>query len=129
MSGIYNTDPRDQSLLAIFPRFRKLEQAHGSLTRAMLEARKTPSRDANGAKPSSMFVSFKDGMQTLVNALVKKLNGDLCLHTGVKQIEQALPPRLYVTGSVCCGVGVPDCVHQAQETVARARQPLHGVLN
>ena len=34
----------------------------------------------------------------------------------VAQIEAALPPGLYLTGSAYRGVGIPDCVHQAQQT-------------
>ncbi|MFW5772557.1 MAG: protoporphyrinogen oxidase [Phototrophicaceae bacterium] len=34
----------------------------------------------------------------------------------VAGIEAALPPGLYVTGSPYRGVGMPDCVHQAQQT-------------
>jgi oxygen-dependent protoporphyrinogen oxidase len=37
----------------------------------------------------------------------------------VATIEGALPPGLFVTGSPYRGVGVPDCVHQAQETAAQ----------
>ncbi len=36
----------------------------------------------------------------------------------VAEIERALPPGLYVTGSPYKGVGLPDCVKQAQETAA-----------
>jgi protoporphyrinogen oxidase len=34
----------------------------------------------------------------------------------VAAIEAALPDGLYVTGSPYRGVGVPDCIHQAQLT-------------
>jgi oxygen-dependent protoporphyrinogen oxidase len=89
MSGIYNTDPHDQSLLATFPRFRKLEQEYGSLTRGMLASRRRSSHaPANGAQPSSMFISFKRGMGTLVERLLEKLGGDLRLNTSVTQIER-----------------------------------------
>jgi protoporphyrinogen/coproporphyrinogen III oxidase len=37
----------------------------------------------------------------------------------VAAIETALPPGLYVTGSPYRGIGIPDCVHQAQQTAAR----------
>lgn len=46
----------------------------------------------------------------------------------VAAIEAALPPGIAVTGSPYRGVGVPDCIHQAQQTAAAvcaalARQP------
>jgi protoporphyrinogen/coproporphyrinogen III oxidase len=91
MSGIYNTDPHDQSLLATFPRFRKLEQEYGSLTRGMLASRRA---HAPNTAPTSMFLSLKGGMQTLVDRLVDKLDGDLRLKTGVERIEKADRYRL-----------------------------------
>ena len=99
MSGIYNTDPDDQSLLATFPRFRTLEQKYGSLTRGMIESRRhaPPASNGSAAKssaPSSMFLSFRDGMESLVTTLVSKLTGDLRLNTGVDQIEH-LPNGTY----------------------------------
>jgi oxygen-dependent protoporphyrinogen oxidase len=35
----------------------------------------------------------------------------------VRAIEEALPSNVFVTGSPYRGIGIPDCVHQAQETV------------
>jgi protoporphyrinogen/coproporphyrinogen III oxidase len=35
----------------------------------------------------------------------------------VAAIEEALPPGLFVTGSPFRGIGIPDCVHQAEQTV------------
>ena len=40
MSGIYNAEAERQSLLSTFPRFRALEEKHGSLIRGMLASRK-----------------------------------------------------------------------------------------
>jgi oxygen-dependent protoporphyrinogen oxidase len=40
LSGIHVSDPEQQSLLATFPRFRGIEQKHGSLIRGMLAERK-----------------------------------------------------------------------------------------
>ncbi len=43
----------------------------------------------------------------------------------IAAVEAALPPSLYLTGSAFRGVGMPDCVHQAQETVAKVVEHLH----
>lgn len=40
----------------------------------------------------------------------------------VKAIEEALPPAIHVTGSPYRGIGIPDCVHQAQQTVEKMVQ-------
>ena len=37
----------------------------------------------------------------------------------VAAIEAALPPTLHVTGSPYRGIGVPDCIHQAQQTAEK----------
>ena len=34
----------------------------------------------------------------------------------IEAVESSLPPALFVTGSPYRGVGIPDCVHQAQAT-------------
>lgn len=86
MSGIYNTDVEAQSLLATFPRLRQIEAQHGSLTGGMLAAkRKRPAPTGNSK--ISTFVSFRDGMSTLVDTLVEQLRGDLRLNCGVEALQ------------------------------------------
>ncbi|MBI5032844.1 MAG: protoporphyrinogen oxidase [Chloroflexi bacterium] len=93
LSGIYNSEAEKQSLLATFPRFRALEVQYGSLTRGMLESRRT--KNGNGdvhnplkSKPMSAFVSFRGGTEDLVTSLVPRLHGDLRLSTTVRRIER-----------------------------------------
>jgi len=76
LSGIHVSDPETQSLLATFPRFRNIEQKHGSLIRGMLAERKAAAqrRPANG-KPASIFQSFKQGVGRLPEAIEKALSG------------------------------------------------------
>jgi len=103
LSGIYNAEAERQSVLATFPRLRDLEKKHGSLTRGMLAARaarRNSSRpapngqsshgQADGAapKPLSMFVSFDDGLETLVHTLHAQLTGNCRLATRVETIER-----------------------------------------
>ncbi len=86
MAGIHNAEAENQSLLATFPRFRQLEKQYGSLIRGMLAAcRKAPTTD----KRRSVFTSFRDGMQTLVDALLEQLNGDLHLNVAASGISWA----------------------------------------
>ncbi|MFQ5433822.1 MAG: protoporphyrinogen oxidase [Anaerolineae bacterium] len=87
LSGIYNADAEKQSLLATFPRFRDLEVKYGSLMKGMLASRKArPSPPKNGQK-SSMFTSFRNGMQELVDGILPHLQGDLRLGTAVQSIQ------------------------------------------
>lgn len=86
MSGIYNAEAEKQSLLATFPRFRALEQEHGSLIRGMLAARKAqPGLNSAAVKKPAMFVSLISGTQELVTALVDCLDRS----SGVRLISGA----------------------------------------
>lgn len=92
MSGIYNAEAERQSLLATFPRFRAMEEKHGSLIKGMIASRKargSAPRPANGMpRPASMFISFKNGMRDLVQALESRLTGDCRLNTTVNSVQQ-----------------------------------------
>src|SRR5690606_30232052 len=85
LSGVYNADPDQQSILATFPNFRKIEAEHGSLIRGM---RKITSHTANTPIESPALVSFKRGMGQFIDALVSQLNADLRLNTRVTRLAK-----------------------------------------
>jgi len=73
LSGVYGGEAAELSVRAVLPRFADMESKHGSLGRAMLDARrkmgaaaKTPAR--------SLFTSLKDGMQQMVDALIARID-------------------------------------------------------
>jgi oxygen-dependent protoporphyrinogen oxidase len=69
LSGIYGGSAQELSLRAVMPRFAEMEREHGSLSCAMLKARKkTP---APTQRP--LFTSLKNGMEQLVEAVVSRL--------------------------------------------------------
>jgi oxygen-dependent protoporphyrinogen oxidase len=87
ISAIYGGDPMQLSLLATFPRFRRLEEEHGSLLRAMWagmrqqnQARQQQQR-ASGAR-YGLFASLDGGLQLLTDALIRALPAP-ALRTGV----------------------------------------------
>jgi oxygen-dependent protoporphyrinogen oxidase len=95
MAGIYNAEVDKQSILATFPRFREVEQQHGSLIRGMISQKaKAPSAPpAPGDKTRvSMFVSFKQGTEAFITALVASLatqsNVTLETNAGVQEISR-----------------------------------------
>ncbi len=92
MSGIYNAEAERQSVLATFPRFRALEEKHGSLIKGMLASRRASrngqTATASGRPATSMFVSLLGGTEELVEALVARLEGDLRLGTGVSGLSR-----------------------------------------
>ncbi len=71
LAGIHSGDPERLSILATFPRFRALEEKHGSLVRGMWRApRHSP---APGSRPPSAFYSLRCGLRELVDALVLRI--------------------------------------------------------
>ena len=74
------------------PQFIEMEQRHGSLIRAMLQKQ----RSASSAAPAGtsgprygLFVSFREGMQTLVAALAVHLSADTVrLHAPVRRLQR-----------------------------------------
>ena len=112
ISAVYAADMEKLSLLATLPRFRDMERQHGSLIRGMLAAKRARSKgpsakgpsakgasakapQANGRgpapnqRPPSAFVSYKPGMEWLVESLVADLDGDLRLNTAVSSITRS----------------------------------------
>jgi len=90
IGGIYTSDAEDLSLKSTFPRFLEMEQEHGSIIKALLiQKRKTAqtSRDTSGPR-YSLFLSFVDGMQTLVDSLEENLSKCIRLGCRVTTIQK-----------------------------------------
>lgn len=76
VGGIYTADPEALSLRATMPRFLEMERNSRSLIRGMWRARrKLSAQQANGTSGArySLFLSFDDGMQVLVERLAARL--------------------------------------------------------
>lgn len=78
VSGIYAGDPQDLSLPAAFPRLHALEQRYGSLLGGALRGARERRRSAEKGKNAATSFSFRDGMQTLTDALAAALPGLEC---------------------------------------------------
>jgi oxygen-dependent protoporphyrinogen oxidase len=90
IGGIYTSDAENLSLKATFPRFLEMEREHGSIIKALLAQKRKAtqtSRDTSGPR-YSLFLSFSDGMQTLVDALAQNLTGCIRLFSSVTTIEK-----------------------------------------
>jgi len=81
MTGIYAGDAERLSIQATFPRFPDMEREHGSLIRAMLEARRRQQVSGMEQRPRwTPFVTLKGGLSELVQALTSQLPDiTLCL--------------------------------------------------
>lgn len=78
VGGIYTADPERLSMQATLPQFVDMEQRHGSLIRALLHNRRAAPHEQADAQGVSgprygMFVSFPQGMQTLIDRLTAAL--------------------------------------------------------
>lgn len=85
VGGIHASDPEKMSLRATFPRFLDMEQKYGSVIRGFLAARKKapkPPPPAPGAPRRTFFMSFKEGMAELTDAIADAAGRDR-IHMGV----------------------------------------------
>ncbi|MBI2095246.1 MAG: protoporphyrinogen oxidase [Candidatus Omnitrophica bacterium] len=92
VAGIHSGDPGRLSLSEVLPRFKALEENHGSVIRGLLKSAR--SKDGHSAKAASgprysLFLSYRRGMETLVRALVDRLpGGTLRLGSGIRRISR-----------------------------------------
>ncbi|MCS7025838.1 MAG: protoporphyrinogen oxidase [Bryobacteraceae bacterium] len=71
LSGVYGGDVESLSVNAVLPRFVELEAKYGSLTRGVLQSRK--SQPAGPSPSKALFATLKGGLGQLVEALHSRL--------------------------------------------------------
>lgn len=88
ISGIYSGDIDKLSLKATFPQFLAVEQKKGSLTKGL---RPPKSALNKSGKRKGQFLTFKNGLQTLIHALENNLENDIEIlkETTVTHIEKS----------------------------------------
>ena len=89
IGGIYTSDAENLSLKATFPRFLEMENAHGSIIKALRAQKKqaTQTSQSTSGPRYSLFLSFKSGMQTLIDTLTEAVSGCIRLGAKVEQIQ------------------------------------------
>ncbi len=86
LSGVYGGEAANLSVRAVLPRFAEMERTYGSLSRAMLSARRKM-RDANKPAPP-LFTSLKNGMQHLAETVISRLTPQsLLINAPVQAIQ------------------------------------------
>jgi oxygen-dependent protoporphyrinogen oxidase len=90
VSAVYAADMEKLSLLATLPRFREMELQYGSLIRAMRRQKKlNPHAGSESGARYSMFVTLRDGLKSLVDALAERLPaGSVRLNSPVERLER-----------------------------------------
>ena len=112
LAGIFGGDSTCLSVRSVLPRFREMEQQYGSLIRAARRGRplgrpgrgrhvETKGGTSRVPLPPPLFMTLRDGLEQLVEALKKYLISSR-VHLGqqVIGIESARPSRVGATGSV-----------------------------
>ncbi len=98
LAGVYGGDCRKLSIRSVLARFWEMEQKHGSLTRATLRARRERLRKMRAAQsaggspenPMPLFMTLREGLGRMVEALAAKLDGErIRLATRIASIEAA----------------------------------------
>ena len=93
VSGIFAGNPETMSLISCFPRIAELEREYGGLIKAMMALAKKKKREqaagkvvSSAAGPGGVLTSFRDGIQTLTDIMINKLDG-IKLMSGTEVLE------------------------------------------
>ena len=84
VSGIYAGDPERLSVRSAFPQLYEAEKTAGSIVRGMLHLAKAK----KGPRERPILQSFREGNETLVRALAKKLGNALLTETKVAEVSR-----------------------------------------
>ena len=91
LSGVYAGDIDHMSLQSTYPQFSEVEKNHRSLILGMKKTapKKTPSTNASSTKKEGAFHTFRNGLETLVEALEPKLDpGSVLKGVRLESIER-----------------------------------------
>lgn len=90
VSGVYAGDAEKLSARHAFPSLWKAEHTHGSLIRGLIAQMRTRRHQGH---PRSKLISFRDGLQTLPDALARKLPpGAITLNATVESLRPPFAP-------------------------------------
>ncbi|MBS1215386.1 MAG: protoporphyrinogen oxidase [Proteobacteria bacterium] len=73
VAGVYAGDPERLSVKAAFPRLDDLEAKYGSLIRGAILGARERKRNPEKSKQTAAMMSFRDGMQSLTDAIAGRL--------------------------------------------------------
>jgi len=87
VAGVYAGDPAKLSLRHAFPRLHEIESKYGSLIKGLIRVSRERKKSTS-PMPSGRMMSFKDGLQTLPDALAKSLGNRIHLESRVTSIKK-----------------------------------------
>jgi oxygen-dependent protoporphyrinogen oxidase len=138
VGGIYTADPQRLSMQATMPQFVEMEQRHGSLIRAMLHKQRSTVAAGTSGPRYGLFVSFRYGMQTMVEALAAHLPaGTVRLHAPVRRLQRLAETQRWLVhldrqsaleaDAVCMSLPAPQAgqlLREVDDTLATALQAI-----
>ncbi len=86
VAGVYAGNPEELSVKSAFPKLYALEEKYGGLIIGTIKSAKERKKRAEQSKQSAKMLSFKDGMQTLPNAIAGALGDRVSFGCEVKEI-------------------------------------------
>ncbi|MFT5207030.1 MAG: oxygen-dependent protoporphyrinogen oxidase [Candidatus Omnitrophota bacterium] len=88
VGGVYTGDPAQLSTHLLLKRFVDMETKHGSLIRAMRKNKAASSINQDSGPRYSLFLSLKEGMQSLTDALEKSFEANtISTNTNIESIQ------------------------------------------
>ena len=97
VAGIYAGDPETLSVPAAFPRLHALEQRYGGLIKGAIMGARERRKSADKSKNAASSFSFRDGMQTLTDALARAI-GNVDCEVNVQRVERRADGSFVVAG-------------------------------
>ncbi len=91
MAGIYSGNGDELSLAATFPQLREAERQHGGLIKGVLAQKKQQKARPIGHQTPMGFLSFRNGIQEIVDALEQAITangGKIRLHTPIQSLRR-----------------------------------------
>ncbi|MFA7290127.1 MAG: protoporphyrinogen oxidase [Melioribacteraceae bacterium] len=85
VSGVFAGDPDKLSVKSAFPKLYRLEELYGGLVKGMFKGARERKKNAEKSKQTAKMFSFKNGMQTLPNAIAASLGEKVIFNiSGIK---------------------------------------------
>jgi oxygen-dependent protoporphyrinogen oxidase len=98
VAGVYAGDPERISVSAAFPRLHALEQRYGSLIKGQFQGARERRRAAGTAANTAGSFSFRNGMQTLTDALAQTVTR-IATDVTVTRVERAADGTWTIAGT------------------------------
>ncbi|HSG43174.1 MAG TPA: protoporphyrinogen oxidase [Anaerolineales bacterium] len=86
LGGIYNTDPNLQSIMVSSPVMREMEKEAGSLFIAAIQRGLKSRKNGKTSEKKPRFITYKSGLQGIVDGLVSQLTGELHLKSAAHSV-------------------------------------------